>query len=70
MIKHIEYLFNSERFVSFISQKLLDDRIHIIRMSFLKTLIELKDFIGIKVFQKNILNIFFDMGQSTEQYKL
>ena len=65
LILNVEYLFHNHQFLKFLKDKLLSDAAYIIRMSILRVFVETKDFIGLKVFEKRLLGIFMDLGNSS-----
>lgn len=66
MIQNIEYLFHNQIFVKTLKEKFLMDSAYIVRMTTLKVFVEMKDFIGLKVFEKRLLVIFMEMGNSDD----
>ena len=65
LIQNLEYLFHNTQFLMFLKNKMLSDDSYIVRMNMLKLLIEMKDFIGLKVFEKRILGILVELGNSS-----
>lgn len=64
LILNVEYLFHNHHFLRFLKEKLISDAAYIVRMSILRVFVETKDFIGLKVFEKRLLGIFMDLGNS------
>lgn len=64
LIQNVEYLFHNHQFLKILKDKFLSDELYIVRISMLKIFIEMKDFIGLKVFEKRLLGMFIDLGNS------
>lgn len=65
LIQNVEYLFHNTAFVNFLKTMVLTDETHMIRIGLLRVFVEMKDYIGLKVFEKRLLWVLLELGNSS-----